>query len=105
MSKARDIIKGADVVVENFRGRKIADLGLSAQTAAEIRPGIIYTRPRSLMPVHNRCKLVVPASHQELTDMLSRRSVCLCCLCSAAFAAAGWLSPRQVFARRATSSI
>ena len=99
MSKARDIIKGADVVVENFRGRKIADLGLSAQTAAEIRPGIIYTRPRSLMPVHNRCKLVVPASHQELTDMLSRRSFCLCCLCSAAFAAAGWLSPRQVFAK------
>ena len=31
--------------------------------------------------------------------MLSRRSVCLCWLCSAAFAAAGWLSPRQVFAK------
>ena len=46
MAKARDIIKGADVVVENFRGRKIAELGLSAQTAAEIRPGIIYTSIR-----------------------------------------------------------
>ena len=37
-AKAREILKGADVVVENFRGRKIAELGLSAQTAAEIRP-------------------------------------------------------------------
>jgi len=46
VAKARDIIKGADVMVENFRGRKIAELGLSAQTAAEIRPGIIYTSIR-----------------------------------------------------------
>ena len=45
-AKARDIIKGADVMVENFRGRKIAELGLSAEAAAEIRPGIIYTSIR-----------------------------------------------------------
>src|SRR5687767_7943336 len=30
---------------------------------------------------------------------LSRRGFCLCCLCSAAFAVEGWLSPRQVFAK------
>jgi glyoxylase-like metal-dependent hydrolase (beta-lactamase superfamily II) len=30
---------------------------------------------------------------------LSRRGFCFCCLCTAAFAAGGWLSPRQVFAK------
>jgi len=30
---------------------------------------------------------------------LSRRGFCFCCLCASAFAAGGWLSPRQVFAK------
>jgi glyoxylase-like metal-dependent hydrolase (beta-lactamase superfamily II) len=30
---------------------------------------------------------------------LSRRGFCFCCLCASGFAAGGWLSPRQVFAK------
>jgi crotonobetainyl-CoA:carnitine CoA-transferase CaiB-like acyl-CoA transferase len=45
--KALEVLRGADVVVENFRGRKIADLGLSAEQIAAERPGIIYTSLRA----------------------------------------------------------
>ncbi len=45
--KALDVLKGADVLVENFRGRKIANLGLSAEQVAAVRPGIIYTSLRA----------------------------------------------------------
>lgn len=47
LSKAKGIIKGADVMVENIRGRKLADFGLSAESVAEMRPGIIYTSIRA----------------------------------------------------------
>ena len=47
VAKAREIIKGADVLVENFRGRKLAEFGLSAEAVAEMRPGIIYTSIRA----------------------------------------------------------
>ncbi len=46
-AKALEVLKGADVMVENFRGRKIADLGLSAEQVASVRPGIIYTSLRA----------------------------------------------------------
>jgi hypothetical protein len=46
-AKAREIIKGADVLVENYRGRKLANLGFSAEAVAEMRPGIIYTSIRA----------------------------------------------------------
>lgn len=44
---ALEVLKGADVLVENFRGRKIANLGLSAEQVAAVRPGIIYTSLRA----------------------------------------------------------
>jgi crotonobetainyl-CoA:carnitine CoA-transferase CaiB-like acyl-CoA transferase len=44
---AIEVLHGADVMVENFRGRKIADLGLSAEQVAVVRPGIIYTSLRA----------------------------------------------------------
>lgn len=46
-AKALEVLKGADVVIENFRDRKIADLGLSAEEVAAVRPGIIYTSLRA----------------------------------------------------------
>jgi len=46
-AKALEVLKGADVMVENFRGRKIAELGLSAEQVAAVRPGIIYTSLRA----------------------------------------------------------
>src|SRR5271165_104582 len=46
-AKALEVLKGADVMVENFRGRKIADFGLSAEQVASVRPGIIYTSLRA----------------------------------------------------------
>ncbi|WP_313674217.1 CoA transferase [Mycolicibacterium sp.] len=46
-AKAQEVLKGADVVVENFRGRKIANLGLSAEQVAALRPGMIYTSLRA----------------------------------------------------------
>ena len=47
VAKASEIIKGADVLVENFRGRKLAEFGLSAEAVAEMRPGIVYTSIRA----------------------------------------------------------
>jgi len=44
---ALQVLQGADVMVENFRGRKIAQLGLSAEEVASARPGIIYTSLRA----------------------------------------------------------
>ena len=41
-AKALEVLKGADVMVENYRGRKLADLGLSSDEVASVRPGIIY---------------------------------------------------------------
>lgn len=46
-AQALNVLKGADVVVENYRDRKIANLGLSAEQVAAIRPGIIYTSLRA----------------------------------------------------------
>jgi crotonobetainyl-CoA:carnitine CoA-transferase CaiB-like acyl-CoA transferase len=40
--KAYELAAGADVFVENYRTRKIADLGLSPEELAARRPGIIY---------------------------------------------------------------
>lgn len=36
---------------------------------------------------------------EEAKVLLSRRGFCLCCMASGAFAATGWLSPREVFAQ------
>jgi crotonobetainyl-CoA:carnitine CoA-transferase CaiB-like acyl-CoA transferase len=46
-AKALEVLEGADVMVENYRGRKIAELGLSAEQVASVRPGIIYTSLRA----------------------------------------------------------
>ena len=46
-AKATELLKGTDVFVENYRGRKLADLGFSAEAVAEMRPGIIYTSIRA----------------------------------------------------------
>jgi hypothetical protein len=45
-NKAVDLVRGADVLVENYRGRKLGELGLSPETVAELRPGIIYASLR-----------------------------------------------------------
>ncbi|WP_263381402.1 CoA transferase [Granulicella arctica] len=45
--KAAELLKSADVFVENYRGRKLAELGFSAEAVAAIRPGIIYTSIRA----------------------------------------------------------
>jgi len=42
----RDLARGADVVVENFRGRKLARHGFSPEELAELRPGIIVVSVR-----------------------------------------------------------
>jgi crotonobetainyl-CoA:carnitine CoA-transferase CaiB-like acyl-CoA transferase len=44
--KAIELIRDADVVVENYRGSKIAEFGLSAEEVAKIRPGIVYASVR-----------------------------------------------------------
>jgi crotonobetainyl-CoA:carnitine CoA-transferase CaiB-like acyl-CoA transferase len=44
--KAYELAAGADVFVENYRTRKIADLGLSPEELAARRPGIIYASGR-----------------------------------------------------------
>lgn len=44
--QALRLIKGADVFIENYRGRKIANFGFSPEAVAEARPGIIYTSVR-----------------------------------------------------------
>lgn len=46
-AKGREILRGADVLVENYRGRKLANLGFSAESVAELRPGIIYASVRA----------------------------------------------------------
>lgn len=46
-TQAVALLKEADVLIENFRGRKVAKYGLSPEEAAEIRPGIIYTSLRA----------------------------------------------------------
>ncbi len=45
---AAETKKEPPVLVENFRGRKIAQFGFSAETVAEMRPGIIYTSIRAI---------------------------------------------------------
>jgi len=47
LAKAQDLLGSADVMVENFRGRKIAQFGLSAEDVARLRPGIIYASLRA----------------------------------------------------------
>jgi crotonobetainyl-CoA:carnitine CoA-transferase CaiB-like acyl-CoA transferase len=44
--KAYELVAGADVFVENYRTRKIADLGLSPEELAARRPGIVYASGR-----------------------------------------------------------
>lgn len=46
-AKCRDILRGADVLVENYRGRKLASLGFSPEDVAALRPGIIYASIRA----------------------------------------------------------
>ena len=46
LAKAQDLLRSADVMVENFRGRKIAQFGLAAEEVARIRPGIVYASLR-----------------------------------------------------------
>jgi crotonobetainyl-CoA:carnitine CoA-transferase CaiB-like acyl-CoA transferase len=46
LHKAYELAAGADVFVENYRTRKIADLGLSPEELAARRPGIIYASGR-----------------------------------------------------------
>ena len=45
--KAYELAAGADVFVENYRTRKIADLGLSPEELAARRPGIVYASGRA----------------------------------------------------------
>ncbi len=45
--RAYELAAGADVFVENYRGRKIADLGLSPEELAARRPGIIYASDKA----------------------------------------------------------
>ena len=45
--KAYELAAGADVFVENYRGRKIADLGMSPEELAARRPGIIYASDKA----------------------------------------------------------
>lgn len=45
--KAIELLKDADVFVENYRGRKLGEVGFSAEAVAAIRPGIIYTSIRA----------------------------------------------------------
>ena len=42
----RDLARGADVVVENFRGRKLARHGFSPEELASLRPGVIVVSVR-----------------------------------------------------------
>lgn len=47
VTRAQKLLGQADVVVENFRHRRIADFGLGPQAVAEARPGIIYASLRA----------------------------------------------------------
>ncbi len=42
----RDLAKSADIVVENFRGRKLGRFGFSPEELARVRPGIIVVSVR-----------------------------------------------------------
>jgi crotonobetainyl-CoA:carnitine CoA-transferase CaiB-like acyl-CoA transferase len=44
--RCRELARAADVVVDNFRGRKLARFGLSPEELAERRPGIIVVSVR-----------------------------------------------------------
>jgi crotonobetainyl-CoA:carnitine CoA-transferase CaiB-like acyl-CoA transferase len=44
--KAYELAAGADVFVENYRTRKMSDLGLSPEELAARRPGIVYASGR-----------------------------------------------------------
>jgi len=46
-AKAKELLRGADVVVENYRGRKLANLGFSPEEVAALRPGIVYASVRA----------------------------------------------------------
>lgn len=46
LQKAYELASAADVFVENYRGRKISDLGLSPEELAARRPGIVYSSVR-----------------------------------------------------------
>jgi crotonobetainyl-CoA:carnitine CoA-transferase CaiB-like acyl-CoA transferase len=45
-AKASELAAGADVFVENYRTRKMSDLGLSPEELAARRPGIVYASRR-----------------------------------------------------------
>src|SRR5262249_4836773 len=47
LKRAYELAAGADVFVESYRGRKIADLGLSPEELAARRPGIVYATGRA----------------------------------------------------------
>lgn len=46
VNTAFELLRDADVMVENYRGSKIAEFGLSAEEVAKIRPGIVYASIR-----------------------------------------------------------
>ena len=46
LKRAYELAAGADVFVESYRGRKIANLGLSPEELAARRPGIVYASAR-----------------------------------------------------------
>lgn len=46
IDKARELLRDADVMVENYRNTAIADFGFSAEEVAKIRPGIVYASVR-----------------------------------------------------------
>ena len=45
-ARCRQLVKQADVFVENYRGRKLASFGFSPEKLAELRPGIIVVSVR-----------------------------------------------------------
>jgi crotonobetainyl-CoA:carnitine CoA-transferase CaiB-like acyl-CoA transferase len=47
LKRAYELAADADVFVESYRGRKIADLGLSPDELAARRPGIVYASARA----------------------------------------------------------
>jgi crotonobetainyl-CoA:carnitine CoA-transferase CaiB-like acyl-CoA transferase len=47
LKRAYELAANADVFVESYRGRKIADLGLSPEELAARRPGIVYASARA----------------------------------------------------------
>jgi crotonobetainyl-CoA:carnitine CoA-transferase CaiB-like acyl-CoA transferase len=44
--KCKDLVRNADILVDNFRGRKLANFGFSPEELASIRPGIIIVSIR-----------------------------------------------------------